>query len=161
MNGTVFYPVYKKGVKRIAKMDLDDFLNYSDRTHTVKSPKSGIWYVSVCYDYKENLLHRIIMNPCRNMVVDHINGDGLDNRKSNLRVCTQAKNLANKRKNKYSKSRYKGVVKQSNGSKFVARCKDIYLGSFVSEHEAAAAYNKKALELFGEYAYINKITREV
>ena len=90
------------------------------------------------------------------LVVDHINGDPLDNRKSNLRICTQHNNLFNqKRGNKFG---YKGVVKFFSG-KYQAMIwdgkKNNHLGMFESKEDAARAYDKAAKELHGEYAYLN------
>ncbi|MHC4799928.1 MAG: AP2 domain-containing protein, partial [Planctomycetota bacterium] len=108
---------------------------------------------------KAILMHRFILNAPRHLVVDHINHNGLDNRKSNLRLCTRAQNCYNSRSFNNKSSRYKGVSWDKQRKRFVAyiRCngKCYNLGRFKSETEAARAYDKKAKELFGEYAYLN------
>lgn len=97
------------------------------------------------------------MNPQKGMVVDHINHDGLDNRRENLRVCTQEENNRNKR-SLSSKSGLKGVVPVSRpGTKpWRAFIQGRLIGYFLTKQEAAKAYNKKAKKLFGEFAHLNQ-----
>jgi len=106
-------------------------------------------------------MHRIIMNAPSNLQVDHRNHDTLDNRKENLRLCTYSQNGMNRKLHKNTTSQYKGVYWHKQGKKWLAhiRTKDksIYLGLFKSEIQAAKAYNKKAKELFGEFALSNNI----
>ena len=108
---------------------------------------------------KAILMHRSILNAPRHLVVDHINHNGLDNRKSNLRLCTRAENSRNRRPFRFNGSRYKGVSWDKQRKRFLAaiRCKGKYynLGRFKSEITAAKAYDRKARELFGEFAYLN------
>ena len=92
--------------------------------------------------------------------VDHINGNGLDNRKENLRICTHSENCYNRKKTKINAtSKYKGVYWDKQRKKWSTLIgkdqKSIHLGHYDNEIEAAKAYDKKALELFGEFAYIN------
>lgn len=104
-------------------------------------------------------MHRLIMKPPAGMVVDHINHDGLDNRRSNLRICTRAQNLRNSRPNRGKKGEYKGVTFNKAKKKFRACIRHgemtFNLGTFDDEVSAAVAYDGKAKELFGEYAYLN------
>ena len=108
------------------------------------------------------LMHRVLMNPPSDKIVDHINGDSLDNRRENLRVGTQSGNLANMRKTR-GVSKYKGVYWNKERRKWQAqiRCggdgRTIYLGRFDSEDDAARAYNAKALDLHGEWARLNDV----
>jgi len=105
------------------------------------------------------LMHRAIMQPPKGMVVDHIDGNGLDQRRANLRVGTQRRNSHNRRPSRWTSSRFKGVYFCKATRKWVATIgyegKAIYLGSFDDEAEAARAYDRKARELFGAYAYLN------
>ncbi len=102
-------------------------------------------------------MHQLILHIPQGFEIDHINHDGLDNRRCNLRVCTASENRHNQRPRKDGLSKYKGVY-MSRG-KWTAsiscanhrRC----VGRFVSEIEAATAYDEKARELFGEFAYTN------
>ena len=109
-------------------------------------------------------LHRLVANAPRGMSVDHINHNKLDNRKSNLRVCTHKQNLMNSRSNK-GLSEYKGVSWHKGGNKWCAYiCPDgkaVHLGLFYEEEAAAQAYNIMARKYFGEYAHYNNIETEV
>ena len=105
------------------------------------------------------LMHRFILNCKIKIDVDHIDGNSLNNSKSNLRLCTHAENLMNQKPQKGKTSIYKGVTFNKNAKKFLCQImksnKHIYLGLFVDEVEAAKAYDKKAKELFGKFAWIN------
>ena len=104
-------------------------------------------------------MHRVIMRAPKGVICDHRNHNGLDNRKSNLRFCTSAQNQYNKRPKKGCASKYKGVVRRKNYKKWRARIsfkrQRINLGDFDNEMDAAMAYDDKAVELFGEFAYLN------
>ncbi|MDD5189420.1 MAG: AP2 domain-containing protein [Dehalococcoidales bacterium] len=117
-----------------------------------------IRYVRASVNKKAIYLHRLILNAKKGIQVDHINGNGLDNRKINLRVCTKAENLRNRKISKINKSGYKGVYWyrkkwraeiKYNGEKY-------YIGTFANLIEAAKAYDAKAIKLHGEFARINK-----
>lgn len=105
------------------------------------------------------LMHREIMRAPKGLMCDHRNHNGLDNRKSNLRLCTSAQNQYNKRPKKGCSSRYKGVILRRDCKKWRAKIclkrKRIHLGDFPDEIKAALAYDDKAIELFGEFAYLN------
>jgi hypothetical protein len=107
------------------------------------------------------LMHRHIMNPTKGLVVDHCNGDTLNNTKSNLRVCTYSQNRMNSVKTIYNKSGYKGVCWHKTGNKWVSKIeinKTVhYLGLFSDLKEAAKAYNDAAIKFYGEFAKLNII----
>lgn len=90
---------------------------------------------------------------------DHINGNGLDNQKNNLRIVLQKHNSFNKGSYKNSFSEYKGVSWHKATNKWIAQIQvdleKIYLGVFKNEKEAARAYNEAALKYHGEYARLN------
>ena len=97
----------------------------------------------------------------KNFAIDHINHNGLDNRKANLRTCTASENRRNSRPMKHS-SKYKGVswhkwrtIKGKWRAYICPNYSFIHLGFFDSEIEAAKKYDQKAKELFGEFAYLN------
>jgi|GraSoiStandDraft_45_1057281.scaffolds.fasta_scaffold25402_1 hypothetical protein len=95
-------------------------------------------------------------------IVDHINGNQLDNRRENLREVTGSQNNMNQTVQKRKKhSKYKGVSWDKSRNKWIAYCKKdgkMYnLGRYESELKAVLVYNQKALELFGEFARLNKI----
>lgn len=106
------------------------------------------------YKYTREYLHRVIMQPGPGLEVDHINGDRLDNRRLNLRVCTRSSNA----KNTSTKVGYKGVHKNHRG-KWIAQITKNYnchhLGTFRTAEEAAIAYNDAASILHGEFARLN------
>jgi hypothetical protein len=115
-------------------------------------------YACCRHNGKHLSMHRFLMNPPEWMVVDHIDGNGLNNRRSNLRVCTQGQNSYNSRPRGKS-SQYKGVRRDKSRNRWVVyvRCNghSHYVGRFRDEIEAARAYDRKAYELFGEYAWLN------
>lgn len=105
------------------------------------------------------LMHRLIMNCPKDMEIDHINHNGLDNRRYNLRICTHAQNCQNRKPYKNKLSKHKGVTWRKDSKKWKAQIrfngKQMSIGSYITESEAIRAYNKKAKELFGEFAYLN------
>ena len=101
-------------------------------------------------------MHRVLLGIEDSQIeVDHINGQGLDNRKENLRVVTRQQNNLNTGLRKDNRVGFKGVSRNSYGVGFRARIaymgKDIYLGIFDTAKEASDAYEMKAKELFGEF----------
>tara|TARA_R110001583_G_C5453918_1_gene391184 strand:+ start:64 stop:663 length:600 start_codon:yes stop_codon:yes gene_type:complete len=156
-----------------------------------KNGKPGKWYANNVnpkygdYTYafdgpRRKSIHRIVMGNPEGMDIDHINGDRLDNRKENLRVCTRSQNSQNKKLRSNSKSGFKGVrhrpehkkkyTSKKTGETYVIVSKNkkpyqayirppqsrsIKLGCYATAEEAARVYDKKAIELFGEFAYLN------
>ncbi len=102
-------------------------------------------------------MHRLVMNAPEGMEIDHINGDGLDNRKSNLRCCTHAENIHNAKMRKDNTSGYFGVKR--NGKNWCAvihiNMKKINLGTYKTKEEAAVAYNEAAYKYHGDFAKLN------
>lgn len=114
-------------------------------------------------DYKPGnaktiLMHRVIMKIENSKTfVDHIDGNPLNNQKSNLRLCDNSQNCRNRKSHDDVTSKYLGVCKQKN-SWIASIChnkESIYLGSYKTEELAAKAYDKKAIELHGEFANLN------
>ncbi len=99
----------------------------------------------------------LLGNPDRD--IDHINGNGLDNRRSNLRLATESQNMANRGKQRNNTSGFKGVHWSQKHGKWKAEiCCNRHrqhLGLFIDPVEAAHAYDSKARELFGEFARLN------
>lgn len=105
-------------------------------------------------------MHRIVVGAIKGQQVDHKNGNGLDNCKENLRLCTTTQNSMNQRSNGGT-SIYKGVNWKKTENCWEAGIrvggKRKFLGHFKEEIEAAKAYDSAALEYFGEFASINGV----
>jgi len=124
------------------------------------------WYFDGRYvrNNKLGLLHRVVLsraidrNIPKGFETDHINGNPSDNRRENLRLATISENHMNSGK-RIGKSGFKGVRKQTGRNSWQANItfnqKKIFIGTFSTPQAAALAYNKKAKELYGEYAYLN------
>ena len=111
-------------------------------------------------DGKLIYLHTFLLGRAANKVIDHINGDGLDNRISNLRHCSQGQNIMNTM-SRGGVSKYKGVDYQKRTGRWRARVRangvEFHLGYYQSEENAALAYNEAAKTLHGEYARLNSV----
>jgi len=111
--------------------------------------------------HKTKLLARIVTLAPSDKQVDHKNHDKLDNRTSNLRVCTAHQNGMNKSVATTSSTGYSGVTYVARDKKYQARIgwkmQRISLGAYSTALEAARAYNSKARELYGEFAHLNKV----
>ena len=123
-------------------------------------------YVATRIGGKTTYMHRLIMRAGPRQEVDHINGDGLDNRLVNLRLCNRFEQNRNSRKLKTKTSKYKGVCwhpgRKSTHTGFwratiMVNRKQICLGTFSNEIEAARAYNEAALRYFGAFACVNHL----
>lgn len=106
------------------------------------------------------LMHRQIMGAPPGLVVDHDDHDGLNNRRRNLAVCTNAQNVAHRRSAQRNNgtSRFVGVARSHHGkwqAKITKDRKQRHLGYFNTPEEAAKAYNEAARELFGKFAAQN------
>ena len=132
-----------------------------------KSPCDHTYYVSRQAADKRLYLHRELMNAARGFVVDHADHNGLNNQRSNLRVCTHSQNMANQTARRDRTYQYKGTRKTTNGrweAYIFRRHPQItrkYLGTFDTEEQAALAYNRAAVEWFGEFACLNNVTPRV
>ena len=108
------------------------------------------------YNGRNVRLHRLIMNPEPDELVDNINNNPSDNRRCNLRIANKSQNGANRDKTKGNTSGYKGVTTLKNG-KYMARItvnyKGIYLGCYNTPEEAYKVYKKAEEKYFGEYAH--------
>jgi len=121
--------------------------------------ETGFYAARWLPNHKMLLMHRAIMDPPEGMIVDHIDRNRLNDCRANLRNCTWKENMRNTPSSRNATSRFKGVHFVKKIGKWVAtiRCdgKTTYLGAFDDEIEAARAYDRKARELFGEFAYLN------
>ena len=153
---------------KFALVDDEDFELVNKRTWC--TAKSGQTFYAISRTPTKNLqrntirMHREILGLKIHdkTIVDHINNDGLDNRRLNIRVVTSAQNCQNRKKASGCSSRFKGVTKAKRCNRqwmayiYIKR-KNNPLGYFFDEKDAARAYNAKAKELWGEFAYLNEV----
>lgn len=150
---------------REALIDLDDWsLVRGRKWHAIKSRVVGLFYAvtnSPRADGRRTMIqmHRVILSATSGDVVDHINSDGLDNRRDNIRICSSAENARNSRMPRNNTSGFKGVSFHRATGKFSASIgkenRQIHIGLFPTAEEAARAYDKAARELHGEFARLN------
>ena len=163
----------KHGVHDVYYDDEDEAL-VSQYTWCIKKAlatyKQDIYYcytnVTIEGKSKTRIFHRLLLGITDPKIfVDHINHNGLDNQRHNLRICSKEQNPKNARPQKGRVSSYKGVTLNKKrvhlGSPWRARImvdrKSIHLGYFPTEEAAARAYNAAALQYFGEYAFPNSL----
>ena len=144
---------------KFAIVDADDYEHLNKYKWCAFKSYNNKFYAVRRKNNKTIIMHRQIMNAPAGLVVDHIDGNSLNNRKTNLRICTQAQNIHNSRPRRNRSSKYKGVFWNKVNKKWSTTIHKgdirIYLGGFDNEVEAALAYDRKAEELFGEFAYLN------
>lgn len=143
----------------ITLVDDEDYeILKSFKCHMSENAKNGHKYACCMINGRSHYMHRIIANAPRGMVVDHINRNSLDNQKHNLRVCTQMENTQNKRVSKNNKTGFKGVDFHRCKYRATIQIDGIkkHIGLFDTPQEAADAYDRTAVEHFGEFALTNK-----
>lgn len=104
------------------------------------------------------MMHRFILGIDRgdHRIIDHVNGNKIDNRRCNLRICTKAQNGYNQKAQRTNTTGYKGVMRHKQTGRYIAQIghegKKIHLGSFSTAAEAYAAFCEAAQQLHGEFA---------
>jgi len=143
-------------------MDDEDFERLSKHSWTAIQINCN-WYAISKRNYKNYYMHREVMNAKKGEYVDHRDHSTLDNRKTNLRLCSPAENARNAKKRLHVSSICKGVFwcKALKKWRSIIMCnyKNIHLGYFENEDDAARAYNEAAIKYFGEFALLNVIRR--
>jgi len=141
-------------------IDTEDCFYLKNCLLSISKEKNYIYPVFY-FNKTRKRLHRIIMNCPKEMVVDHINGDTLDNRKCNLRVCTNAQNIMNSFPHKNKSCEFKGVCFSKKYKKWQSQItfekKNYFLGYFENKVDAAIVYNNAAIKYFGEFARLNEV----
>lgn len=147
---------------RTVLLDAEDIPLLLDGTWTVGGSGGKLYVrksIKAFGKYCQNIcLHRLIIDCPEGFVVDHINGDSLDNRRANLRVCIQAENSRNRKVHCNNSSGLKGVYLDAGlrGNPWRAQIrfqgKKFNLGRYKSPEEAHAAYCKASLEKHGDFA---------
>lgn len=177
----------KANKKKTNQIILDESKNYSKiiptnrsdeiliDTEDIEKIKNFTWRVDtngyvICSLYNEKTkkydllgrIHRIIMNCPDGYVVDHINGNKLDNRKNNLRICLQSENTKNHVVGGNNTSGYSGITYNKNNNNWRVRIGDKEIGSFANFEDAVKARKEAENKYFGEYSYDNsqKMTQE-
>jgi len=149
---------------KVALVDDEDFDKVLMHTWCASRNKNIFYAVTKVPHLKRKKtlkMHILIMGKQPELELDHVNHNGLDNRRCNLRHVTGSQNSQNRRHRVGTSSIYKGVSWYKQYGKWkVAITKnkiEYHIGYYASEQEAALAYNKEAIKLFGEFAYINKL----
>jgi hypothetical protein len=152
---------------KVAIVDDEDFEYLNQWKWHIKKSGNNYYAIkhvkkSVGTPTKKILLHRFLLNVYNSdLHIDHINNDSLDNRKINLRICTNSQNQMNRGKSCNNTSGYKGVTYHKRQNKFNAYIthnkKTVYLGSHLDPVDAAKAYNEAAIKFHGEFAKLNEI----
>jgi hypothetical protein len=138
-----------RGIALVDEEDFDRVMRYSWHFHR---PRYAAAHIRGCGTVG---LHRFIVRPMPGKVVDHINHDGLDNRRENLRECSHSENTAHRLLSmSVSASGYFGVHEHRVGRWDVVVARR-YVGRFSDVHEAARAYDSAALKKWGEFATLN------
>lgn len=143
-------------------VDDEDYEKLSEyKWHARIQTYTGLFRAKRHGNPKEVDMARQIMDCPDGLEVDHINGNLLDNRKCNLRICTHQENMRNRRIQKNNCSGYRGVSPKRSEGTFTAQIyvmrKKIHLGTFSSPYDAAIAYNDAAKIHYGEFAKLNDV----
>lgn len=150
----------KHGIK-YAFIDDGDFASVSQIKNWHISKERNNFYAVATVNGKSIRMHRLIMRPRNDQMVDHKDHNGLNNRRRNLRLCTNAENIRNQRLHKRSSTGYRGVTfhihRNTFNSAITVDRKTIHLGCFRDARTAAIVYNDAASKYHKEFAVLNKI----
>jgi len=150
-----YVSIWSKGKKLKVKYDACD----------AKLIKSMRWHIHFAGGYaatnrarKTFLMHRLILNAPPTSHIDHINGDPLDNRRSNLRFCNRSENICNRKLNKNNTTGCKGVYRRKKGWSVTIQKANIqiHIGHYTTKHDAMIAYDAAAVALHKQFARLNR-----
>jgi hypothetical protein len=148
---------------KVALVDDEDYAELVKHKWYARRSGSTRWYAFRNVQMKDRRItvgmHRMILRVQPGQEVDHASGDGLDNRRANLRPCNKRQNQMNGNKRMGCSSQYKGVAAHRDKWRAYINTERglVFLGSFHLELDAARAYNRAATVLFGNYARLNEI----
>jgi hypothetical protein len=134
-------------------IDDEDLSLISSRKWYVVGPIRGIFYARTGRGANILYMHRLLMQAPKHVLIDHIDGDGLNNRRINLRPATHKENMRNSKKPVGCASQYKGVTWFKGRWKVTVNKQ--FVGYFDTEIEAARVYDASIREHFGEFARLN------
>jgi hypothetical protein len=144
---------------KFAIVDAEDYYQLAQFQWFISPGTNTLYAAGKRGEKRAIMMHRVIMDAPDHLVVDHIDHNGLNNTKANLRLCTRAQNNCNCTPNKGTTSRHKGVSWNKKMKKWRVAIKlnekTRHIGYFENEIDAAKAYDKKAAKLFGEFACLN------
>lgn len=152
-----YIPLTKNNQAVVSDFDIEILSKY--KWYSVKCRSKT--YAAAWINGRQIFMHRFLLGLIKGQIADHIDGDGLNNTRSNLRIADCFSNNWNRKKRPNSFSKFKGVFwykdKQRWKPELYFRGKKIYLGSFTDELDAAKAYNKAAKKYFGNFATLNNV----
>jgi hypothetical protein len=161
---TVTIPLTQGKYALIDEEDYDLVSQYRWHAHSARGGER--WYAHTTVSTKQKhprqttlTMHRLLLDAPKGLLVDHADGDGLNNTRGNIRLASESQNGANSKISDGFTSRYKGVQRHKLNGRWraticVNRVRN-HLGYFASEVDAARAYDEAARELFGEFARLN------
>lgn len=148
-------PLTKRKMALVDDEDYEWLMQW--KWHVIECEKN--FYARRNHKGKTIYMHRLIMGACAGQQTDHKNCNGLNNQKQNLRFCSNAQNQYNQKSYIGHTSKFRGVCWHKVAKKWQASIRHhyhlIYLGLFGNEFEAAKAYDRAAVEKYGEYAHLN------
>jgi len=162
---TIYVLSQTYGLKTI-QVDDSDFDYLSSYKWHVKTYDGKVFYAATKVTFSRGssmsvAMHQIILGkPIKGFTIDHVDGNGLNNQRRNLRTCTYSENMRNSRTPISNKSGFKGVRQGWNSRWRADICinsKMLFVGSFKTKIEAAKAYNEAAIKYHGEFAKLNII----
>lgn len=145
--------------QQVCLVDEEDFEHLSKfKWHLLQNSKT--FYANTIIDGKTVKMHRLIMNAKTGEFIDHRDHNGINNCRSNLRICTRSQNSMNGTRST-NRHGYKGIYYKKSHRRFVATVKvngkTKYFGGYKTAREAAISYNENAVKYYGEFASLNKV----
>lgn len=144
----------------VAIVDDEDYLELSKYKWNAHFPKKSSTSYARC---SKGYMHRMILNAPKGLQVDHVDHNGLNNQKNNIRICSSKENNVNIKSQKNSTSKYLGVSFEKSRNKWKAcirfNGKQKTIGRYNTEDEAGLAYNKEAVIHHGDFANLNEIKK--